>query len=112
MLNAVMDLLSQEASRAALRAYCPYSQSPSGAAILTSNGRIFTGSYMENAAFNPSLPPLQAALAGYFAAGPPAGTITRAVLAEGAKPTISQQTTTEATLAAFAPAVKLERLEF
>ncbi len=107
MLNAVMDLLSQEAWRAALKAYCPYSKSPSGSAILTSNGRVFTGSYIENAAFNPSLPPLQAALAGYFAAGPAAGTIARAVLAEGGKATISQQATTEATLAAFAPAVKL-----
>jgi cytidine deaminase len=61
----------------------PYSRSLSGVALLTSNGRIFAGSYIENAAFNPSLPPLQAALAGYFAAGDKAGKIQRAVLAEG-----------------------------
>lgn len=102
------DPLVQEAIKAASQAYCPYSNSPSGAAILTSNQRIFTGSYIENAAFNPSLPPLQAALAGYFAAGSAAGTITRAVLAEEPKATISHYATAQATLTAFAPAVKIE----
>jgi cytidine deaminase len=107
---SVASPLNQQAWKAASQAYCPYSKSPSGAAILTSNNRIFAGSYIENAAFNPSLPPLQAALAGYFAAGPTAGTITRAVLAEDPKAIISHYATTQATLAAFAPNVKLEHL--
>jgi cytidine deaminase len=81
-------------------------------ALLTSNGRIFAGSYIENAAFNPSLPPLQAALAGYFAAGDKAGKIQRAVLAEGEKSTISQHTTTKSTLSAFASSALLERVTF
>ncbi|MEG3387511.1 hypothetical protein V5H41_28630, partial [Salmonella enterica] len=40
----------------------PYSHSPSGVALECKDGRIFTGSYAENAAFNPTLPPLQGAL--------------------------------------------------
>jgi len=106
------DALSLEALKAAEQAYAPYSRSPSGTAILTNTGRIFAGSYIENAAFNPSLPPLQAALAGYFAAGKSAGEIQRAVLAEGEKSTISQHRTTKSTLAAFAPNAYLERVTF
>ncbi len=107
------DPLVLQALKAAEQAYSPYSRSPSGTAILTSNGRIFAGSYIENAAFNPSLPPLQAALAGYFAAGESAaGQIQRAVLVEGEKSTISQLITTKSTLAAFARSVPLERLTF
>ena len=106
------DRLVHEALKAAEQAYSPYSRSPSGAAILTSTGRMFGGSYIENAAFNPSLPPLQAALAGYFAAGTSAGDIQRAVLVEGAKSTISQHTTSKSTLSAFVAAVPLERFTF
>ena len=106
-----IDPLVLEALKAAEQAYSPYSRSPSGVAILTSSGRTFAGSYIENAAFNPSLPPLQAALAGYFAAGK-AGEIQRAVLVEGEKSTISQHATTRFTLAAFAPNAHLERFAF
>jgi cytidine deaminase len=81
-------------------------------AILTSSGRVFAGSYIENAAFNPSLPPLQAALAGYFAVGKTAGEITRVVLVEGQKSTISQYATTQSTVAAFNGFAKCERFLF
>ena len=107
-----IDPLALEALKAAEQAYSPYSRSLSGAAVQTSNGRIFAGSYIENAAFNPSLPPLQAALAGYFAAGKSAGEIQRAVLVEGEKSTISQHTATKSTLSAFAPGKRLERFTF
>ena len=106
------DPLVLAAWQAASQAYAPYSRSLSGAALLTSNGRTFAGSYIENAAFNPSLPPLQCALAGYFAAAPEAGDIRRAVLVEGAESMISQQTTTQSTLAALAPSARLERFTF
>ncbi len=106
------DVLAHEALNAAEQAYSPYSRSPSGAAILTSTGRVFAGAYIENAAFNPSLPPLQAALAGYFAAGPSAGDIERSVLVEGEKTAISQYATTKSTLSAFAPAARLDRFTF
>jgi len=112
LVSESTDPLVREALKAASQAYAPYSRSLSGVALLTSNGRIFAGSYIENAAFNPSLPPLQAALAGYFAAGDKAGKIQRAVLAEGEKSTISQYTTTKSTLSAFASSALLERVTF
>jgi cytidine deaminase len=109
LVSPSTETIVQEALKAACQAYAPYSKSPSGAAIMTSSGQIFLGSYIENAAFNPSLPPLQAALAGYFAAGKTVGEIKRSVLVEGEKSVISQRITTQLTLAAFAPKVRAER---
>src|ERR1700722_13052477 len=60
LISESADPLVLEALKAAEQAYAPYSRSPSGVALLTANGRVFAGSYIENAAFNPSLPPLQA----------------------------------------------------
>ena len=102
------DPLVREALNAACAAYTPYTRSPSGVSLLTSNGRVFSGSYIENAAFNPSLPPLETALAGYFAAGQKGGQIERAVLLEKEKPGISHETTTRSALAVLAPSVRLE----
>lgn len=50
------DTLTQAAITAANKSHMPYSQSPSGVALECKDGRIFTGSYAENAAFNPTLP--------------------------------------------------------
>ena len=101
------DVLAREALKAACMSYSPYTRSPSGVALSTSSGRVFAGSYIENAAFNPSLPPLEAALAGYFAAGKQAGTIQRVVLVEKAKNQISHRVTTQSVLAALAPSARL-----
>jgi cytidine deaminase len=60
--------LEDAALSAAEKSYCPYSETPAGVAIKTAKD-IFVGSYIENAAFNPSLPPLQAALINLAAAG-------------------------------------------
>jgi cytidine deaminase len=104
------DSLILEALRAATGAYTPYSKSTSGIALDTSTRRKFAGSYIENAAFNPSLPPLQAALAGYFAAGSHAGEIRRVVLVEGQNSAVSHEVTTRSTLASIAPNARFERL--
>jgi len=56
------DALADEALRAANRSYAPYSKSYAGVAVRTAGGEIVSGAYAENAAFNPSLSPLQAAL--------------------------------------------------
>ncbi|GJP46209.1 hypothetical protein CLOM_g5519 [Closterium sp. NIES-68] len=47
---------------AANASYAPYSLSPSGVALVTRTGAVHAGSYIESAAYNPSLPALQAAL--------------------------------------------------
>ena len=49
--------------------YAPYSRAYAGAALRTHDGRIFAGPYLENAAFNPSLLPMQAAVAMALLAG-------------------------------------------
>ena len=56
------DPLINHAILAANQSHCPYSHSPHGIAILFKDGDVVTGRYVENAAFNPSLPALQTAL--------------------------------------------------
>ena len=73
--------LERAALQAAASAYAPYSKSYAGVAIKTSSGKIFKGSYLENAAFNPSLGPLQAALISLNMAFYEASDIKEAVLA-------------------------------
>jgi cytidine deaminase len=94
--------------QAARRSYAPYSLSHSGVAIAASARRIFAGSYIENVAFNPSLSPLQCALAGLLAAGQPVEQITRAVLVESVSAKISQEAVTRAALSSLAPAARLD----
>ncbi|EPB6465456.1 cytidine deaminase [Cronobacter dublinensis] len=95
------DALTQAAIAAANRSHAPYSQSPSGLAIETRDGAVFTGSYAENAAFNPSLPPLQAALNLLCLNGYAWRDIQRVVLAERSDAAIVQRDATAATLNAL-----------
>lgn len=95
------DPLVSAALAAASRSHAPYSQSHSGVALQALDGRIYAGRYAENAAFNPSLPPLQTALILMNAAGVDIQQITRAVLAERQNASITQWPATKATLAAL-----------
>ncbi len=54
--------LAQHALRAANMSYAPYSKSFAGVALRASEGTIVSGAYAENAAFNPSMSPLEVAL--------------------------------------------------
>jgi cytidine deaminase len=56
------DATATAALAAANMSYAPYSKSYAGVALRTQDGGVVTGAYAENAAFNPSLSPLQAAL--------------------------------------------------
>jgi cytidine deaminase len=56
------DDLARAALAAANLSYAPYSKSYAGVALRTRDGAVVSGAYAENAAFNPSLSPLQAAL--------------------------------------------------
>jgi cytidine deaminase len=107
----VRDPLILEALSAANRSYAPYSNSMAGCAIQAKDGRIYGGPYVENAAFNPSLPPLQTAISSMnMCSLAQERTITRAVLVE--KPTESgQRAVTELVLQSFAPNVGLEYFE-
>lgn len=99
--SAEGDALAQAAIAAANRSHMPYSQSPSGVALACKDGNIFSGSYAENAAFNPTLPPLQGALNLLNLNGYDFADIQRAVLAEKADASLIQWDATAATLKAL-----------
>lgn len=95
------DALTQAAIAAANKSHMPYSQSPSGVALECRDGTVFTGSYAENAAFNPTLPPLQGALNLLSLNGYDYADIQRAILAERADAPLIQWDATAATLKAL-----------
>ena len=75
------DDVARAAGEAANMSYAPYSKSYAGVALRTKSGRIVSGAYAENAAFNPSMSPLQVALSRLNLAGESFDTIEDAVLA-------------------------------
>ncbi len=95
------DALVQQAVLAANQSHAPYSQAHSAVALQTADGRIFAGRYAENAAFNPSLPPLQSALILLNMSGADYRQIQRAILVEQEKAPFSQWDATLATLNAL-----------
>ncbi len=56
---------------AAQSSYAPYTHAYGGAAIIARNGKVYGAPYLENAAFNPSLSPMQAAIIRAALAGVP-----------------------------------------
>ncbi|CPR19058.1 cytidine deaminase [Brenneria goodwinii] len=92
------DPLTLAALDAANRSHAPYSQAISGVALETADGAIYSGRYAENAAFNPSLPPLQAALNLMNLAGAKHTKIRRAAVVERRNAVISQWTMSKAIL--------------
>lgn len=76
----VEDELAVAALVAARRSHAPYSGSFAGVALRSGSGRIVSGSYGENAAFNPSLAPAIAALSQLNLAGEPFDALTDAVV--------------------------------
>ncbi len=95
------EALQQAAIDAANQSHAPYSRSFSGVALRSQSGKVFSGRYAENAAFNPSLPPLQAALIMMNMSNEALNTVQQAVLVECENSTLSQQDATQSTLAAL-----------
>ena len=60
--DAAFARAAAEALAEATGSYAPYSRCPAGAAIVTGEGHVYSGGYIESAAYNPSLPPLQTAI--------------------------------------------------
>ena len=83
---------------AANASYSPYTQTFAGVALKTHGGAICTGRYAENAAYNASMSPLQAALSQLVFHDQPFSGIVEAVLVE-APGRASQVGATEALLA-------------
>ena len=105
--KSATDPLIQAALAAANRSYTPYTDSPSGVAILVKTGnKIYFGSYLENAAYNPSLSPFQAALINMISHGNRRNfesEIVRVALIEKHTNSIVQREATELILSKLAP---------
>lgn len=67
--SQIEELLVKAAAEAAGEAHAPYSGCPAGFAVADGEGRVYKGPYMESAAFNPGLGPVQAAMVGYLVGG-------------------------------------------
>jgi len=101
------DTLVLAALGAARKSYAPYTKAHSGVAIVTQTGHRYKGASIENAAYNPSLPPLQTALVALIIAGESYSAISEVALVEMEGAPISQKSVAEAVLSAIASAVKL-----
>ncbi|XP_010447830.1 PREDICTED: cytidine deaminase 6-like [Camelina sativa] len=96
--------LKCRALAAANKSYAPYSKSPSGVA-LKCDDKVYRGWYLESAAYNPSLGPVQAALVDFVArsGGKEFEDITEAVLVEKGDATVFQEDTARIFLKKIAP---------
>jgi cytidine deaminase len=90
------------------KSHAPYTNNLSGVAIEMNDGRFYCGSYAENAAFNPSLPPLQVAFVQLLLDGQQLEHIKTAALAEVSAGKISHLADTQSTLEAINPDIPLE----
>lgn len=102
------DAVAQRALEAAERSYAPYSKSPSGCAVEMTSGLVVSGSYLENAAFNPSLSPLQSALVSMVMHQEEPSAIKRVVLLEKSGAGITHQAESRMVLSALSPHATLD----
>ena len=103
-VNGEVGQLKSAALEAANKSHAPYSGCPSGVAILDSMGKIYKGSYMESAAYNPSLGPVQETLVAYIAGGGGGyDKIVAAVLVEKEGALIRQEQTARLLLKSISP---------
>lgn len=110
-LKGKVDSLAQSALEAARKSYAPYSQSPSGIALETTDGKHYCGGCAENAAFNPSMSPMQGAVVNLVADGRSYGEIARAVLVEREGAPASQAGSAQNLLQALQPKARLTVLK-
>jgi cytidine deaminase len=97
-----LDQTASAALAAANASYSPYTGTFAGVALRTSGGGIYTGRYAENAAYSPSMSPLQAALSQLVLHDQPFHSIVEAVLVEAHGPA-SQRGVTQAVLGCVTP---------
>ncbi|MFD1009562.1 cytidine deaminase [Oceanisphaera ostreae] len=104
--DALMLLALDEANAS----YAPYSKNRAGVALQLNDGQICRGRYLENAAFNPSLSPMQLALSQLFLLGYQPQDIERAFIVE-ATAKVQQAAAAKQLLASISD-VKLETAQF
>lgn len=92
---------------AANTSYAPYTANYSGVCLATNFG-AYVGSYAENAAYNPSMSPLEAAIVLLIMSGDSYSNIYRAILVEAKNNKCSQLSATKEVLAKVAKDIELE----
>jgi len=100
------DPVVQAALAAANASYAPYSKGYAGVAIATATGATYTGRYAENAAFNPSMSPLESALTMWSFGGNPNDAIKKAVLVQA--PSLADQADVTAEVLATVSSAQLQ----
>ncbi|CAL9756183.1 unnamed protein product [Musa acuminata subsp. burmannicoides] len=112
--------LREAAEGAARSSHAPYSGCAAGFAVADGGGRVYSGSYVESAAYNPSLGPAQAAMVACLAAGGGGGGegegggwgIVAAALVEKETAAVSHEGTARIFLEAVAPGAHLKVYRF
>jgi cytidine deaminase len=107
LVSGTGDSLVQAALRAASRSYSPYTLSYSGVALQLKDKTIVEGSYVESAAYNPSLPPILSAIDRLRFTGHEFSDVSGAVLIELEGSKISQQGITRLILEEVSPGAEL-----
>jgi cytidine deaminase len=100
------DPLVQAALAAANASYAPYSSGYAGVALSTASGATYTGRYAENAAFNPSMSPLESALTMWSFGGNTNDAVKKAVLVEA--PSLADQADVTAEVLATVSTAQLQ----
>lgn len=90
------------------RAHTPYSQCPGAVVVEMRDGNLFTGAVIESVAFNPTMPPLQAAIIDLLAHGYAVSNIKRVSLGTFVNADVNYEASTRELLHAVAPGAALE----
>ena len=93
-------------------AYTPYSRSPSAVVLQLGDGTIVSGSAIENAAYNPGLPPLQAALINLVATGHDYTAIRHAVIGSKPNGAVDHTSSTRRLLSSLAPQARFNAINW
>lgn len=110
LIDRSPDSLARTAVSAARISYAPYTKAHSGVAMRLSDGSVHSGTYIENAAFNPSLPPLQAAFISALNARKALDQIEDVVLVELDTAVISQYPVFEVAVRSVSPKARVRRV--
>jgi cytidine deaminase len=96
------------ALRAAQSSYAPYTKAFAAVALTTHNGESIVGPYLENAAFNPSISPVQAAAVALLLAGRDMGDVASALSVQLRNSPVDHTSATRSLLSQVAPSATIQ----
>jgi cytidine deaminase len=95
---------------AARASYAPYTGAFAGAAVVTLDGAVYGAPYLENAAFNPSLSPMQAAIVRAVISGRQPGDFTGICVAQDVSSKINHVEAATWVVESLAPSLPVEEI--